>query len=358
MSETTRKVTIDVIEAGAAADADQFLSNVGDAMFYATSAYRGLLERFTGSTARYAAARDGDGKIVAMLPAFTSVPAGAPPVMNSLPFYGSNGGIVGSFSEGVSASLIADFDAQARTQGCAAATIISSPFDSLEQIQWYRDHTCSDLQDERIGQITFLPTDASALPVFVEQECHLMVRRALKKARQLGVTVMRTDREGLPFVAEVHRENMQSINGRAKPARFFDLVGDVLDSDRHYGVFTAFIGAEPVAALLVLYCNRTVEYFTPVIKAEHRSSQALSLVIYEAMHQAIAAGYRQWNWGGTWATQDGVYAFKNRWAARDMPYHYFTRVYDRAVLQCTQAELLERYPYFYVVPFSALGSRS
>ena len=40
----------------------------------------------------------------------------------------------------------------------------------------------------------------------------------------------------------------------------------------------AVINGERVAALLLLYGNQTVEYFTPCVVEQHRSSQALPLL--------------------------------------------------------------------------------
>jgi hypothetical protein len=70
----------------------------------------------------------------------------------------------------------------------------------------------------------------------------------------------------------------------------------------------------------------------------------------------VRRGCRLWNWGGTWTSQGGVYRFKRKWGAEDRPYRYFIRINDRSVLDATPEELLERFPHFYVVPFSALRS--
>ena len=81
-------------------------------------------------------------------------------------------------------------------------------------------------------------------------------------------------------------------------------------------------------------------------------------VIFEAMQDAARRGCRNWNWGGTWLSQGGVYDFKSRWGARDVPYHYYVRLHARgaALARLSREELLAEYPYFYVLPFSALES--
>ena len=70
---------------------------------------------------------------------------------------------------------------------------------------------------------------------------------------------------------------------------------------------------------------------------------------------AIERGYERWNWGGTWLSQEGVRRFKNKWAAQDVPYRYYTQVNDMSVLERTPRELLEAYPGFYLVPFNELA---
>ena len=48
----------------------------------------------------------------------------------------------------------------------------------------------------------------------------------------------------------------------------------------------------------------------PVVNSEARSLQPTSAIIYFAMNDTRERGFKLWNWGGTWASQDGVYKFK------------------------------------------------
>jgi hypothetical protein len=49
-----------------------------------------------------------------------------------------------------------------------------------------------------------------------------------------------------------------------------------------------------------------------------------------------------------------VYSFKKKWGASDMPYYYYTKVYDEKLLNLSKEDLLLIYPNFYVTPFSKL----
>ena len=94
--------------------------------------------------------------------------------------------------------------------------------------------------------------------------------------------------------------------------------------------------------------------YTPVIVEEHREKQPLSLLIFEAMKDASKEGYKLWNWGGTWLTQDGVYRFKSRWGTKDINYYYYTKINSERIYHCSKEELLNEYNDVFVIPFSHL----
>jgi lipid II:glycine glycyltransferase (peptidoglycan interpeptide bridge formation enzyme) len=121
-------------------------------------------------------------------------------------------------------------------------------------------------------------------------------------------------------------------------------------------VYVGYVDNRPVAALLLFYFNKTVEYFTPVVREEFRSLQPTSLIIYEAMKDAIRDSYDKWNWGGTWLSQGSVYDFKKRWGAAEKRYYYYTRVYNKEIIGTDKETLIKSYPNFFLLPFNQLQS--
>src|SRR5262249_1126484 len=150
------------------------------------------------------------------------------------------------------------------------------------------------------------------------------------------------------------RRNMAAIGGRAKSDAFFDLVPTCFENERDWDLYVAEVGGATMAALLVFYYGQTVEYFTPAVEESHRELQALPLIIATAVGEAVKRGMQRWNWGATWESQTGVYRFKKKWASQEKRYSYSTYIQDVTLLRQTPAALLERYPNFYVLPFSAL----
>ena len=135
---------------------------------------------------------------------------------------------------------------------------------------------------------------------------------------------------------------------------FFTAVRDILIYDKEYRVYVAEREGRAVAALLVTYFNKTVDYLIPALDVDYRNYQPMNLLIYEAMKDASQKGCRYWNWGGTAASANGVYHFKKRWGSEECQYYYYTRVYKdiSKVLALSEEALLKEYPYFYIFPFS------
>jgi lipid II:glycine glycyltransferase (peptidoglycan interpeptide bridge formation enzyme) len=117
-------------------------------------------------------------------------------------------------------------------------------------------------------------------------------------------------------------------------------------------------GATPVAAMLTLFFNRTVEYVTPAIDVMHRSRQPLSFLIFRGMVAAIHRGYTVWNWGGTWQEQHALHHFKAGFGASERPYSYLIRASVPAVRTFREyrQKLSTLFPYFYIYPYTALGN--
>lgn len=318
-----------------------FVARTPGALVYHTLAYRDLLVDHLGCRHEYLVASDG-GEVRGVLPLMWTGDEDAR-VYNSLPFYGSHGSVLASEPE-AEAALIAAYDERATATGTLAATMVANPFAERQP-----PDPAHNLTDERISQVTDLPADEEALLELIEASA----RRNVRKARRTGI-VATTDAARLPAVAEIHRANIEALGGRAKELSFFEAVPRHFEAGRDFDVHVALLGDEVVAGLLVFSFNGTVEYFTPAVDHDHRSEQPLALLLVEAMTAAAQRGYKRWNWGGTWTSQDGVHRFKAKWGAHDGHYRYYVQLNDESLLDATPDDLRARFGDFYVVPFSAL----
>jgi hypothetical protein len=324
--------------AGDEPEVERFVAGHAEGLVYYMPAFCRYLLAVAGGECRSRLAFE-NGRLTGVLPALVKEgPYG--PVLNSLPFFGSYGGVLADGPE-AEAALRAEYDRLAAA--CTAAVWVSHPFTEVTPPA----HT---LTDERIAQWTPLVQGDPGTLAVVEPSA----RRNVQRARAEGVTV-REAPEALAFLEATHRENMAAIGGRAKPEAFFSALGGAMTSGRDWRLYLAERSSEPLAALLTFEAVRTVEYVMPAVRESARPLQPTAAVLAHAMADAAARGFTRWNWGGTWLTQDGVYRFKKKWGAEERRYRYFITLNDRSLLACTAEDLSAAYPWYFTVPFGALA---
>ena len=335
-------------------DVTEFLKTMKTSLFYALPEYHQLLRETLKAKLYYFVARNSHTEVVGVLPSMLSQDFGLGPVMNSLPYFGSIGGVI-TVCGRVKNAVEQAYFRFSEELGCVSANLINSPFSnidvSLESISPLKltQYNAVFFAEARNCQISSLDQDINGFEGF-----HTSRKRNIKKAIQSEIIISKSrDLGALKDVYKYHKENIEAINGTSKKWSFFEKIPSYIPSE-NYQVYLAHYDGRVIGGLLLFYCNETVEYFTPASDTNLRFLQAMSLLIYQGMSDAKAKGYRYWNWGGTWASQKGLYDFKSRWGAKDYKYDYIICVYKPAVLHLTKQEILEKYPGFYVCPFSEL----
>jgi hypothetical protein len=214
-----------------------------------------------------------------------------------------------------------------------------------------------DFFDHRIAQISQLPHDTilakEALNKFIDSNRRDAVRKAIKSEITIKPFEQKID---IDHLYKIHLQNITALKGIVKPLTFFQKVIERLKNGKDYKLYNAEKEGEIIAGLLLFYYKDMVEYFTPAVKVMYRNLQPISLLIYEAMLDAIQGGFKYFNFGGTWESQKSLYKFKQRWGAKDYPYNYYIKAYsDIGHLKKLDRKTLEhQYPFFYVMPFEKL----
>lgn len=334
----------------------EFISSDDSGMIYGTLAFRDFLQNAVGGTPHYLLAMNA-GKIVGVLPLFETVHPICGKVFNSLPWYGTHGGciVADDFAAAAREALLNAYADLLMCADVAFSTLILSPDENAlrhEYVKLLRPVAI----DDRIGQITDLPQDGADLEMRLESIFAQKTRNLSRKSRKQGFELALDDSsEAWKFLYETHVANMQAIGGMAKPwSHFVSMQEAIPQASRQ--LLTAKLDGEPVAALLLLRFNRTVEYLTPVIRHEFRAQQPLSFLIWHGMVDAIQSGFRRWNWGGTWVTQKSLHHFKAGWGARDCPYSYLIHAKPSAIeaLRADRKGVADAYPFYFTYPFGLL----
>ena len=329
---------------------DEFLLKSPNNLFFVSNKYRKLLKQYLKCKDYYLLALQND-EIVGALPCFVKEHNEYGNVLNSLPYYGSNGSIIEyEKNDDVKMALITTLKKLCKERNCVASTIITSPFET--DLDFYRKTTEHNFIDSRKGLISHLPKYSPN----VEQELMSMFdskqRNSIRKAQKSNIKIsIDNSQQAFEFLYKTHVDNMTQVGGKCKEKNFFDKVRVILNPGADYDTYIAEHDGKKISALLIFYFNKTVEYFTPVIVHEYRSLQPLSLIITNIMIDASKKGFEFFNWGGTGFTQDGVYRFKKKFGAIDYPYYYFTNVYDNSIMSLPKEIILKEYDNFFVFPF-------
>jgi hypothetical protein len=297
-----------------------------------------------------------NGQLKAVIPAFAREGRFGT-VVNSLPFFGSHGGMITTddCDETMKLKLLSGFRDYCNALGAVSATIIESPFEKSAALY---ETLSPSLTDDRIGQITRLPDrSAGDIREALLAKLHLNARRNIKKTEGADfIVTIDGSLDSFRQIHAIHESNMAAIDGTAKPWMVFEAILENFFSEQDYRIYIArHKNGDVAAGLLVFYYKKTVEYFTPVVNAAYRSTQPLSLLIFTAMVDAVVEREaRWWNWGGTWRSQEGVYTFKAKWGAEDCLYRYHVLAgegFEKLVAR-PKSEILAEYPYFYTFPFN------
>jgi len=338
---------------------EEFLLKDERVLFNSSLKFRALMRQVTGADDYYLVAIE-DDKIVGTLPTFLKTNKNYGNVLNSLPWYGSNPGISVDPTcinrQQIKIALLNAFSELAQEKKCITSTIISRPFEV--DLGLYDVYTEYNYLDSRIGMVTTLPKCSDDIENSIMAKIHSKTRNLVRKAQKSNIKFYHDGRdETLRFLAETHRKNMEEVGAPPKGKSLFNDMSKLFLYDKDYRIYIAELNGVKIAALLLKYFVKTVDYFTPAIVADYRSYQPLNLLIFNAMLDASRNGFRYWNWGGTTLpSQEGVYHFKKRWGSEECQYKYFTRCYGDmgTLLSLRKDVLLKEYPFFYVVPFSEL----
>jgi hypothetical protein len=297
----------------------------------------------------------------AALPFALSAAGPLGPCINSLPFFGSLGGVVtdqvGTRKTMLQKALLREMISLAEAIRAVSLNVILGPSEPSEEV--YRDCIRPDYEDERITYILSLPPPTSDLDAALQGCFEGRTRTSLRKAMKQGFVVHRVGEDGdFDAFYRLHCSNMEKAGGLSKPASFMRALAKRKKEDR-IELWAASKDGLLVAGALFFRHDHTVEYYMSGLEERCRHEQPLSLVLFEAMKSFARKGVKVFNFGGTWPNQEGLQRFKSAWGARAVPYRYFIRCGESfpGPGAVTREELSQGYPHFYVLPFAMLGSR-
>lgn len=329
---------------------DHHLISKGNQMIYYSSTYLAFLKCISPSSKFFYIKARNNNELIGIMPIAVKRENDVL-IANSLPFYGSYGGPLifdkDKYAE-ILRSILLKYVDFCESIKASIVNFIENPLDPLSSDNV--ENLGFEKIDERIGQVTIFPSVKFNMEEALMSLFHSKTRNMIRKGERNNLRIeLRKDDASYEWLQEEHAKSINKLGGQPKSIEVFNALRSAFGNDCQ--LYIGYIDDKPVCGILLLLYARTIEYFTPVVHEEFRESQALSYLIFKIMVDLAQLGYRQWNWGGTWISQEGVYRFKKRWGSIDFPYRYYGKKgLDRVLLPPIQ-ELKDDFQYYYLFKY-------
>jgi CelD/BcsL family acetyltransferase involved in cellulose biosynthesis len=144
------------------------------------------------------------------------------------------------------------------------------------------------------------------------------VRRAIRKARDSGVTVRTaSDPASLAIFYRLHCRTRKRLGVPPQPIRFFENIRRHLLEEGLGTMFVASRGGEPIAAAIHLHFGGQVMFKYGASDLRYQQLRPNNLVMWEAIRVFAAAGRRDLHMGRNEPDNPGLRRYKLSWGCRE-----------------------------------------
>lgn len=295
------------LEDDAQDDWNRYVESRPAASIYHRAEWKELIRKTFGHTGYYFVARNGDGKIVGILPIIRLTSRLFGDFMVSMPYFNYGGAVADH-------PLIEQQLMQAAAEHAADI--------GVSHIE-YRDDTPRDgfpVRTEKVNMILPLPDSHDALWQAFTPKLRAQIRRPQREKPQ----VFQGGEEYLKDFYTVFTRNMRDLGTPVYPISFFrTILSSFPDACR---IMVVRHDNRPVAAGFLIGHRDTLEipWASTISAVNHMSINML--LYWEVLKYAIDRNYRQFDFGRS-SKDAGTYRFKQQWGARprQLYWHYWLR---------------------------------
>ncbi len=325
---------------------NSFLKNT-TSTFYHSSKFLRLLEKLLGAKTGAIEIKE-KGVLIGILP-YLIKKTKFGNIINSLPYFGSYGGVLTQTNENAK-KILEKFNDVNKEKDVLSSVIIGNPFKTNHEI--YEKYFQHNFTDSRTTQCTKLDISESGLFGKFEKR----VRWSIKKADKNNIDIKKSglNEKITSDFFNLHKTNMENKNGQFKSKEFFYQTEKIFESGKDYDVFIGLKEDKPISFLLVFYFNGFTEYYMPAQNLELRDLQASSKLIWESMRESIKKNILYYNFGGTPKNNYPLYKFKKGWNSVDYNYKYYISADIEKIKEIGLEELKKLFQNFYIIPYNEI----
>jgi CelD/BcsL family acetyltransferase involved in cellulose biosynthesis len=164
-----------------------------------------------------------------------------------------------------------------------------------------------------------------------------MLQRAIKKASRIGMSVLRCGTlEDVHQFYDLYLQMRREKGLLPQPRAFFENIWKAMSEEKRIEILFAQYRGMIISTLMLLKFGDKVTYeYAATRTGTHRFSPS-PFLLWEAIRQAKAEGFRYFDFGRTASTEATLSAFKKRWGGTLRPFYYYN------ILDCSNPTALRQ----------------
>ena len=274
-------------------------------------------------------------------------------VLNSLPFFGPNAGLLHSYNNEQEICELFEFffseiESFCKRMNCISVSIYEPLFST--DAQYYIKYFKPDFVTRKFTQVTDIQVNTTWNDV---------LRRNIRKAEKKNIIIKQSDKlEDWNQYYKIYVDGCINRGIPIKEKTFFDGVWNSnLFKENCAVVRYAYLDNEIIGGLLVFLGNNVLSYYAPAVKEEFKSYQPLALLIHKLINELASRSYKFWNWESSPGIDSGVYKYKKKWNSIVCNYNIYSKIflpkeYFKKIKNSVEA--IESFKYYYLFPFDKI----
>lgn len=344
MEQGISAVEAKMLESNDMLEYKRFLEKCKNSVVQHTLEWGVVLENTGTDKPLFLVAKNGD-RIVGVMPCFLyNGRFGS--ILVSNPYPAGYGGVIarkGFKKEVIYRELYSRFLEVAKQNGCAIATVVTTPF--IRDLELVKDSLKPDFV--QTDYIQFV--DLRKKPAY-----NRSVKRNIRKALINGLHVSEDDSEAniSEWYYRIHLQNMKYLYSDHLPLSFFLDIKKYLTPRKAKFLFLKNRANTLVGGAVLIFHNDVLDVLMRSVDLNYSRQGGTVLLMAYAIKFARERGFKIFNWQSCGFREDGIYEFNRRFGSEIERYYYATKIISDAgpFKNANPEEIEESYKWHYVLP--------
>lgn len=186
------------------------------------------------------------------------------------------------------------------------------------------------------------------------------LQRNLRKAENAGVRVkFEPGHEKLEQWYRCYAKRIAELEGVLLPIEYFEAMFRALEPTGNCSLLTAEIDQKFLGGIVTVQNEFCMDYYLSMFNREDNETQASTAAFNFLVEHAKEKGTKYLNLQASPKSRPDLVHFKKSWGADEYQHNYAVKILNNrdAILHQSASDISQKYPFHFLVPFSALTAQ-